>query len=160
MSSLIQKNGCLLTSFRLYLTTRLARPNLQEHLFHRVNVVDFNVGRSVIESQLLTYVLRHETQHATKDQKEKREKETEDERDKEQEYQEQHDQLLMTLAGAEGDVLDNETLVAMMSQTRMQMSAMIPSITSRGATQINEPFISQGRRITFITYYYKLLICI
>jgi FKBP-type peptidyl-prolyl cis-trans isomerase (trigger factor) len=101
-----------------------------------VNVVDFNVGREVIETQLLTYVMRHENQQLQQQQlppKEHREKEKEkekevrSERDKEQEYQEHHDHLLAALAAAEGDVLDNETLVTMMSQTRALMSSINPS---------------------------------
>lgn len=100
----------------------------------------------MIESQLLSYVLRHET---PKDPKDKKEKEAEGERDKEQEYQEQHDHLLVALAGAEGDVLDNETLVTMMSQTRIQMSSMLPHISSTGIPVV-EPSNVQG--ILFIYF--------
>lgn len=117
---------------RLYLICRTPRPTLKEHLLTRVNAVNFNVGLEVIESQLLSYLIRHEqslTQQPNKENKDKgaRDRESEERgtvRDKEQEYQEYHDQLLSALAASEGDVLDNETLATMVMQTRNHMLAI------------------------------------
>lgn len=94
--------------------------------------MNFNVGLEVIESQLLSYLIRHEqslTQQPNKENKDKgaRDRESEERgtvRDKEQEYQEYHDQLLSALAASEGDVLDNETLATMVMQTRNHMLAI------------------------------------
>lgn len=110
------------------MTTRIAHPILEETVLAHANVVDFNVGSDVIESQLLSYILRHEMSQpqSQQSQKEKafREREKDSEKDRDQEYQEYHDQLLMALAASEGDVLDNETLVTMLSQTRNTMMSI------------------------------------
>ncbi len=106
------------------MTTRIAHPILEETVLAHANIVDFNVGADVIESQLLSYILRHEMTQPQSQQKEKPIREREKDTDRDQEYQEYHDQLLMALAASEGDVLDNETLVTMLSQTRNTMMSI------------------------------------
>ena len=140
--------------FRMYLVTRNPQPDIPPDAASLVNQVNFTVTRSGLEGQLLGLAIQHEQP--------KLEKEKGEMLRKEEDFKVQlatlEKELLQALATAEGNLLENTTLIESLSRTK-EKSAEIEealvlsakaSILLDEQREVYRPFANAGSKLFFL----------
>jgi dynein heavy chain 2, cytosolic len=140
--------------FRMYLVTRNPQPDIPPDAAALVTQVNFTVTRSGLEGQLLGLAIQHEQP--------KLEKEKGEMLRREEDFKVQlatlEKELLQALATAEGNLLENTSLIESLSRTK-EKSAEIEealvgsakaSITLDEQREVYRPFANAGSKLFFL----------
>jgi dynein heavy chain len=100
--------------FRLFMTTKLANPHYSPEIMGKLMIVNYSVTQDGLASQLLNVVVGHERPDLEKDFKD-----LVDEMSANMQIKEQlEDTLLSKLSSSQGNILDNEELIATLDETK------------------------------------------
>jgi dynein heavy chain len=101
-------------NFRLYFTTKLANPHYSPEIMGKLMIVNYSVTKDGLANQLLNVVVGHEREDL-----EQQYKELVDEMSSNTQLMaELEDSLLSNLSSSEGNILDNEELIATLEETK------------------------------------------
>jgi dynein heavy chain 2, cytosolic len=140
--------------FRLFLVTRNPQPDIPPDAASLVTVVNFTVTRSGLEGQLLGLAIQHEQPELERAKGEMLKKEE----DFKVQLAELERDLLQALATAEGNLLENTTLIESLTRTK-EKAAEIEDALQRSAeasVQLDEqrevyrPFAHDGSKVFFL----------
>jgi dynein heavy chain 2 len=140
--------------FRMYLVTRNPQPDIPPDAAALVTTVNFTVTRSGLEGQLLGLAIQHEQP--------KLEKEKGEMLKKEEDFKVQlatlERELLQALATAEGNLLENTSLIESLSRTKEKSAEIEEALVSSAQASIKldeqrevyRPFANAGSKLFFL----------
>eukprot|EP00002_Diphylleia_rotans_P015940 TRINITY_DN308_c0_g1_i6.p1 TRINITY_DN308_c0_g1~~TRINITY_DN308_c0_g1_i6.p1 ORF type:complete len:4231 (+),score=876.63 TRINITY_DN308_c0_g1_i6:183-12875(+) len=109
-SSVIQLGDSIVEyhpDFKFFITTKLRNPHYKPEIFVKVNIVNFMSTPDALEDQLLGIVMEKERPELEEDRLNILKQNTENKR----QLQEIEDRILHLLSNAQGNILDDETLI-------------------------------------------------
>ena len=140
--------------FRMYLVTRNPQPDIPPDAAALVTQVNFTVTRSGLEGQLLGLAIQHEQPKLEKEKGEMLRREE----DFKMQLATLEKELLQALATAEGNLLENTSLIESLSRTK-EKSAEIEEalvLSAKASIMLDEqrevyrPFASAGSKLFFL----------
>jgi len=124
--------------FRLYITTKLRNPHYSPEMCVKVNLLNFMATAEGLEDQMLGIVVRVELP----DFERQREKLILEDADNKKELKRIEDDILALLAAAEGNILEDETLIDTLSKSKVKSNQIMEQVQVASKTQAK---ISEAR---------------
>lgn len=130
------------SKFRLYLTTKLANPNLNPAVYAKAVVINYAVTTSGLEDQLLSVVVRNERP----DLEEQRESLIEETFVNKNLLKSLEDSLLRELSTSTGNMLDNVELVTTLENTKSKAGEVFTKLQLAETTSADIDRLRNGYR--------------
>ncbi|XP_047109239.1 cytoplasmic dynein 2 heavy chain 1 [Schistocerca piceifrons] len=140
--------------FQLFLTTRNPDPDLPPDAEALITVIDFKTTKTGLSGQLLAVALQHEKPHLET----RRSDLLRQEEDFKMKLEKLQEELLQRLVCAEGDILQNEELLASLNETKASSAAVRQSLVESSALQhelnkeceVYKPYAEFGSNLFFV----------
>ncbi|XP_040833581.1 dynein heavy chain 5, axonemal [Ochotona curzoniae] len=122
----------VLEGFRLYITTKLPNPAYTPEISARTSIIDFTVTMKGLEDQLLGRVILTEKQELEKE----RTLLVEDVTANKRKMKELEDNLLYRLTSTQGSLVEDESLIVVLSNTKKTAEEVTQKLDSSAETEI------------------------
>lgn len=135
-------------NFRFYVTTKLSKPHYAPEVCVMVNILNMQVTMTGLTDQMTHIVLVHEDMKLMKKRDDAIKSRAENNRKK----AELEDMILTQIANSEVDILENDTLMVTLDDSKAQQKTMAmeeqqSSLTFSGVEALKELYLSVAERV-------------